>query len=93
MRFVCTSAQPSATQIKMLALAARGKTREEIALALSYSPWTVKTYLEEVRGLLGAANNTHAVALAIVAGHLQIDAAHGRVTAVELEFSEVAQAA
>lgn len=79
--------QPSVTQIKMLALAAQGKTREEIGRILFLSPNTVKNYLADVREMLSARNNTHAVALCIVYGHLVVDGETHQVSAPELELA------
>jgi two-component system response regulator DesR len=61
-------------QREVLALAAQGLTNFEIAQALFLSPHTVPEYLRLIRERLGAANTTHAVAIAIVAGLIDVDA-------------------
>lgn len=51
-----------------LTWAARGKTRGEIATILSVSDETVKQYTERGMRKLGAANKSHAIAIAIMHG-------------------------
>jgi DNA-binding CsgD family transcriptional regulator len=53
--------------------AAHGKTYFETAMILGISIPSVKTYLDNSRSKLGAANLTHAVAIAVSAGVIQID--------------------
>lgn len=67
--------RPTHRQLQMILLVAAGKTREEIAAELFLSPHTVKTYLDELRELLGARNITHCVVLCITAGYLSVDRA------------------
>jgi DNA-binding CsgD family transcriptional regulator len=62
----------SARQRQVLALAALGLTDREVAQRLVLSPRTVRHYLATARELLGAANTTHAVALALVGKMIQL---------------------
>ncbi len=64
----------SARQRQILALAALGLTDREIAQRLARSPRTVRHHLAAARELLGAVNTTHAVAIALVAGLIRLDA-------------------
>jgi DNA-binding CsgD family transcriptional regulator len=59
-------------QRQVLALAALGLTDREIARRLALSSRTVRHYLATARELLGAANTTHAVALALVSKMIQL---------------------
>jgi DNA-binding CsgD family transcriptional regulator len=86
MSLVERAPQPTATQIKIVALAAQGLTTERVAQLLHLSKWTVKEYQDDLRKLLGATNIAHAVALCIVAGHLRVDHENHCVSAVELEL-------
>jgi DNA-binding NarL/FixJ family response regulator len=61
-------------QCQVLTLAAQGLTNLEIAQQLYLSPHTVPEYLRLIRERLGAANTTHAVAIAIVVGLIDVDA-------------------
>jgi DNA-binding CsgD family transcriptional regulator len=66
--------QPSpvtARELQVLRLAAEGLRRRMIAEQLSIAPATVKTHLEHIRGKLGVANNTAAVARALRAGLIE----------------------
>jgi DNA-binding NarL/FixJ family response regulator len=74
-------------QREVLALAARGLTNLEIAQELYLSPHTVPEYLRLIRERLGAANTTHAVAIAIVEGLIDVDAITARA---DLGMSAVA---
>ena len=49
----------------MLTLLAQGLQLEEIAARLGIGPETVRTHLRKATERLGAANRTHAVAIAI----------------------------
>lgn len=90
--------QPTATEIKVIALFAQGLTREEVGRKLFISPLTVRDHLKNLREKLSeglpegqrVTNVTHCVSLCIVLGHLQIDSDHGRVTALELELAHAA---
>ncbi|MGJ8544443.1 MAG: helix-turn-helix transcriptional regulator [Sulfitobacter sp.] len=55
----------SPREVDALALLAMGYSRTQAALALSISVHTLRVYIEGARRKLGAANTTHAVALAI----------------------------
>lgn len=60
-------------EIETLLWAARGKGRWEISVILGVSEDTVKTRLEKSRQKLGAANTTHAIAIALLQGLLLPD--------------------
>lgn len=64
----------SKRQREVLSLAALGCTDREIARALTLSVHTVHEHLERVRERLEARNTTHAVAIALGAGLIQVDA-------------------
>jgi DNA-binding NarL/FixJ family response regulator len=87
--------QPTTMEIKVITLAAQGKSREEIGRELFISPWTVRHYLDSLRNRLGTGgkpltNVTHCLAVCIVQGHLQIDPINNCITAAELELDRVA---
>ena len=56
----------------VLCWAARGKTTAETAVILGLSPETVTTHLSKAARRLGAANKTHAVAIAIHRGVISV---------------------
>jgi DNA-binding CsgD family transcriptional regulator len=60
----------SPRELECLAWAAQGKTYTAIGKILGISFATVKTNLDTARHKLGAVNLPHAVALAILYGHL-----------------------
>jgi DNA-binding CsgD family transcriptional regulator len=60
----------SPRELECLAWAAQGKTYTEIGKMLGISFATVKTNLDNARFKLGGVNLAHAVALAILYGHL-----------------------
>lgn len=62
----------SPRQREVLGWAARGCTDQEIARRLVLSVHTVRGYMAEARGRLGAVNTTHAVALAIIWGLIEV---------------------
>lgn len=84
------TAQLTPMQMRMLALCAQGLGREEIGATLFLSPWTVKRYLSDARELLHARNNTHAVAICILAGDLGVVDFEFDVAEVETELDRVA---
>ena len=55
-------------QLDVLRRAAAGLQEREIAADLSISFHTVRNHLSRVRGILGARNTTHAVAIAMRRG-------------------------
>lgn len=65
--------EPTPRQLTIIALCARGKSREEIGRALYISPWTVKVDLDRLREYIGARNVTHAVSICIVRGLLVVE--------------------
>lgn len=75
--------RPTHRQLQMILMCAAGKTQDEIAAELYLSPHTVKTYLDQLRELLGARNVTHAVVLCMAAGYLTVDVDGARAPAVE----------
>jgi DNA-binding CsgD family transcriptional regulator len=62
----------SPRQQEVLALAAQGLTNRQIALELVIRPGTVNNHLTLAREALGALNTTHAVAIALVRGLIEI---------------------
>jgi DNA-binding CsgD family transcriptional regulator len=60
----------SPREIECLAWAAQGKTYKEIGMLTGLAYGTVKSYLDTARAKLNAVNLPHAVALAIIYGHL-----------------------
>ncbi len=60
----------SAREREGLALAARGKTADKVALILGISVFTATDHFKDIRRKLGAANMAHAIALAIAKGYL-----------------------
>jgi DNA-binding CsgD family transcriptional regulator len=61
-------ARLSSQELALLRMLAQGSTDNEIAKALNIGRRTVHSYLERIRGKLGANNRVHAVALAASAG-------------------------
>lgn len=55
----------SSSELRVLALVAKGRSTEEAALALSLSPHTVRTHVRNVMRKLEASSRAHAVAIAI----------------------------
>lgn len=70
-------ARPSLTltdrEVQILRLVAEGKKIREIARSVRLAERTVKNDLEMIRRKLGAANSSHAVALAIQRGLIRVD--------------------
>lgn len=58
----------SAREIEILTWSARGKSSWEISVILSISEETTRKHLDKVRTKLGAANTTHAIAIALMNG-------------------------
>ena len=58
----------------VLSLAAQGLTQQQSATRLYVSRHTVEAHLTEARKRLDATNTTHAVALAIATGQLEMSA-------------------
>lgn len=58
----------SAREVEILVLASHGKTGTEMALSLAISERTVAFHINNIVEKLGAANKTHAVALALRQG-------------------------
>ena len=65
----------SARQLEVLALVARGRSTEGIAMELFLSPNTVRSHVRNILDNLGARNRPHAVAIAFAAGLIRIDEA------------------
>ena len=63
----------SARQLEVLALVARGRSTEGIAVELFLSPNTVRSHVRNILDNLGARNRPHAVAIAFAAGLIRID--------------------
>ena len=63
----------SARQLEVLALVARGRSTEGIAMELFLSPNTVRSHVRNILDNLGARNRPHAVAIAFAAGLIRID--------------------
>ncbi len=57
-------------ETEALTWVARGKTRWEVGVILGISEETIKVHLENARKKLGASNNTHAIAVAMLNGLL-----------------------
>ncbi len=55
----------SSSELRVLALVAKGRSTEEAALTLSLSPHTVRTHVRNVMRKLEASSRAHAVAIAI----------------------------
>lgn len=64
----------SERQIEVLGLAALGWTDSEIAQRLYISVHTARAHLQAIRERMGARNTTHAVAMALAAGVIEVDA-------------------
>jgi DNA-binding NarL/FixJ family response regulator len=64
----------SKRQCEVLTLAAQGCTDGEIARRLVVSEYTVRDHWSVARERLGAVNRCHAVAIALVAGLIRLDA-------------------
>jgi two-component system NarL family response regulator len=60
-------------ELQVLAHAARGRSNKQIAAHLGIAAGTVKSYMEELRLKLGAADRTEAVTLALRRGMLQLE--------------------
>lgn len=58
----------SAREIEILSLASHGKTASEMAAALAISERTIAFHINNIVEKLGAANKTHAVAMALRQG-------------------------
>jgi DNA-binding CsgD family transcriptional regulator len=63
---------PSEREREVLALLARGETDPKIAEILGLSPATVQTHVRNAKAKLGARTRAQAVALALVAGLIQV---------------------
>jgi len=55
-----------------LILTGRGRSEKEVAQELDISPNTVRVHIENIKRKLGAANKTHALILALVAGETEL---------------------
>jgi DNA-binding NarL/FixJ family response regulator len=62
----------SGAELRVLALVAAGSSTEEVALALSLSPHTVRTHVRNVMRKLEASSRAHAVAIAIREAAIQV---------------------
>lgn len=71
--FVFEPVELSRRETEALILAARGLTAFEIGRRMAIAERTVKDHLYAAREKLGALNTTHAVAIALVLGHIKID--------------------
>lgn len=58
----------SAREVEILTLASNGKTAADMALVLAITERTVAFHINNIAEKLGAANKTHAVALALRQG-------------------------
>lgn len=65
------NAAPSPREVEVIRLIADGRPPKQVARDLGMSHHTVKDHLDALRRKLGAANTTHAVALALRSGVLQ----------------------
>ncbi|MBR0967862.1 helix-turn-helix transcriptional regulator [Bradyrhizobium diazoefficiens] len=65
--------QLSPREVEVLKWAACGKTSEEIARLLELSGETVRSHLKTLCRKLHAANKTHATAIALVFGFIQVE--------------------
>lgn len=63
----------SSQELACLNLLLAGQTNKEVARALGLSPATVASYLKSVYRKLGTQSRTHAVAVAIREGIIDID--------------------
>jgi DNA-binding CsgD family transcriptional regulator len=57
---------------EVLTLLARGLTGAQIAERLSLSPETIRIHVRNARGRLGARTRTHAIALALLRGEIEL---------------------
>ena len=69
---IVTTQQLSPREIDALTLLAMGLSRAQAADSLSISEHTLRVYIESARYKLGAMNTTHAVAKALLAGHIVV---------------------
>lgn len=67
-----TELRPSPRMLEILALLAQGLTREEVCKRIYISDGTIKIHLAETYQRLGARNTTHAVALALSQGLIEL---------------------
>lgn len=63
-------------KIEILTLAANGHSNAEIAALLVLSHETVKTHMQRIYMVLGARDRSHAVALGIARGFIEVSAVH-----------------
>lgn len=63
----------TARQLQIMALCARGLTREEIGRELFISPATVRVHYSRIRDTLDARNITQAVTICVARGYLLVD--------------------
>jgi PAS domain S-box-containing protein len=71
------TAEPAGTPLsprerEVLRLVAQGATGDEVARELQLSPETVRRHVRRARDKLGAANRSHAIALALQRGEIQL---------------------
>lgn len=74
----------SPRHIQVLELMREGLLMGEVAVALSISPFTVKTYVVEVRRRLGVRTILQAVIIAIRRGYISLDGSPIEKTEVEV---------
>lgn len=63
----------SSREKDVLALIANGYTAREIADLMHLSHWTIGSHQARIRMKLGARNMAHAVAIGLLAGHIERD--------------------
>lgn len=63
----------SAREREILGLLAHGLTGEQIAKRLYLSPETVRTHIRNARGKLDARTRSHAIAIALREGEIDLD--------------------
>jgi DNA-binding CsgD family transcriptional regulator len=69
---IVATQQLSPREIDALTMLAMGLSRAQAAESLSISEHTLRVYIESARYKLGAMNTTHAVAKALLAGHIVV---------------------